>query len=198
MGMEATEPGTKPGQTEPPEPKREGPASQLPSGAPDGLAAAANGGEVDDDGERGALDFLLGPTKAVTYDLPVELDTPEGQQTLIFKLQQLDGDRILELERQHTKGSGPFALLDDLSFNAALAVEATTAIVDKKSGRSVDPKSSEFRERVPDPAIAMKARFKYQSGLLDGVAGQIRRISGYAPDRVGSAERAMSDAAGNS
>lgn len=176
------------------------PAAGLPDGAPDALADAARGGEVDAQGESEALDFLLGRTQPLLFDVPVKFDTPGGQKSLVFVVRQLDGARLLELEKEHRKGDGPFAELDDVAFNAAVVSEATVAITDPRvEGAEIDPKSDAFVGGAPGgPAMAMQVRFKYQSGLLDGVAGQIRSVSGYNPTRVESANRSIRDAAGNS
>lgn len=176
------------------------PAAGLPDGAPDALAAAARGEEVDGAGESQVMDYLLGRTQPLIFDVPVQYDTPTGQKKLVFAVRQVDGERILELEKEHRKGDGPFAELNDVAFNAALVAEACIAIEDPSvEGAEVDPKSEEFIGGVPGgPAMAMQLRFKYQSGLLDGVAGQVRSVSGYNPTRVESANRSIRDAAGNS
>jgi hypothetical protein len=176
------------------------PAKGLPEGSPEALAAAARGAEVDGEGESEALDFLLGRTQPLLFDVPVKFDTPAGQKKLVFVVRQIDGERILDLEKEHRKGDGPFAELNDVAFNAALVAEATVAIKDPSvEGAEIDPKSEQFIGGAPGgPAMAMQIRFKYQAGLLDGVSGQIRSVSGYNPSRVESANRAMRDAAGNS
>lgn len=183
-----------------PSARKPDPAEGLPEGAPPALADAARGGEVDGQGESDALDFLLGRTQPILFDVPVKFDTPAGQKKLVFVVRQLDGERILELEKEHRKGDGPFAELNDVEFNAALVAEACVAIVDPSvEGAEVDPKSDRFVGGAPGgPAMAMQVRFKYQSGLLDGVSGQIRSVSGYNPTRVESANRSIRDAAGNS
>ncbi|MCA1571142.1 MAG: hypothetical protein LC798_12665 [Chloroflexi bacterium] len=75
---------------------------------------------------------------------------------------------------------------------------------------SPDIRSEEFRrpaeatERNPgrepdaDPADALLRVFMFQSGLLSGVAGEIRSISGYDPNRVGQAKRSLTRAVGGS
>lgn len=179
--------------------ERKDPAAGLPDGAPKGLEEAARGHEVDGKAESEALNFLLGATTPLLYDVPVKFDTPAGQKELVIVVQQLDGDRILALEKENRKGDGPFAELDDIACNAALVAEACVAIVDKASDEEVDPKSDRFVGGAPGGvAMAMKVRFKYQSGLLDGVAGQIRSVSGYNPTRVESASRSIRDAVGGS
>jgi hypothetical protein len=168
------------------------PSDALPPDTPEAVRKAADGeGEKVTVGEeRGALDYLLGPTKPVEYDVPVKYDTEAGPKELTFHIQQLDGKAIIKMEDSHRKGTGPFAELDDIEFNADLAAAATLYIEDE-TGRQVDPRSEEFMGGMGfGAALAMETRFKFQPGLLDGVAGQVRSVSGYAPDRVGSAERA--------
>lgn len=201
----------------PPEDRPPQPADALPDGAPDGLKAAANAGAhskpdlapgvqdpaekagAEEEAEAGALDFLLTDPHAIQYDVPVALDIPGGRtKELTFVVRQLDGDRILELEDEHTRGFGPLARLDDAPFNAALVAEGTITIQEKdKDGnvvKEVDPRSKEWMGNEPDPAHAMGKRFQFQAGLLSGVAGQIRYVSGWAGGRVGTASRPVRDA----
>lgn len=181
----------------------------LPDGAPEGLermagdppesleadesaAARAAGDQL----ESGALDFLLGNPEPIEYDVPVKLDTPSGRKSLTFRIRQLDGSRILQLERENRKGTGPFAELDDLRFNAAI-VAAATLYIEDEAGVRVEPQSPEFAAQWRDPKLAMEKRFEFQPGILDGITAQIRAVSGYTNDRVEDAERAVVDAAGN-
>lgn len=170
------------------------PSASLPDGAPEGLKKAADGDAngVTVGEERDVLSYLLGATKPVEYDVDVKFDTPAGTKKLVFHIQQLDGKKIIALEDDNKKGSGPFAELDDIAFNAALVAEATVYLEDPETGKKVEPDSREFLGGLDfgGPAEAMGLRFKYQPGLLDGVGGQIRSVSGYAPERVGTAERA--------
>lgn len=168
------------------------PSDALPPETPEGLRKAADGeaGEMTVREEKGALDYLLGATKPVEYDVPVKYDTPAGVKELTFHIRQLDGKAIIKMEDKHRKGSGPFAELDDIMFNAEIVAAATLWLTDT-SGRQVDPRSPDFIGELGfGPAEAMELRFKFQPGVLDGLAGQIRSISGYAPDRVGTAEQA--------
>jgi hypothetical protein len=178
-------------------PQEQDPAEALPAGSPEGLKKAARGGKASTVEEAGALDFLLGPTTALQFEVPVQLDTDKGRKELTFVIQQMDGDRIIKLEDDHREGSGPFAELDDVGFNAALVAEGTVVIRDT-TGRETAPDEAEFIGGAVTPADAMKARFKKQSGLLAGLAGEIRRVSGYEPKRVGQAEAPIRDAVGGS
>lgn len=203
----ANEAPTPPGS--PAEKKKHDPAGIL-ADAPDALerAAGADAEDVDAKEEGEALDFLLGATQALRFDVPVTLDTPKGPKKLVFVIEQIDGKKIIDLEKQYRNGTGPFAEVDDIGLNAAIVSEATKEIRDAvdegatpKPG--VDPSSEKFRGGIPSAADAMQIRFKFQPGLLDGVAGEIRRVSGYATDRVGQAERAnaratITNAVGNS
>jgi hypothetical protein len=177
------------------------PAAHLPGGAPEGLKEAARGhaGEVDGAEESEALDFLLGRTRPLLYEIPTRFDTDKGERRLIFVVQQMDGERILEIEKENRKGDGPFAELDDIACNAQMVSEACVAIVDAKTGAEVAPTDDRFIGGAPGgAAMAVKVRFKYQSGILDGVTGQIRSVSGYNPNRVEAATRSVRDAVGGS
>lgn len=162
----------------------------LPEDAPPELHAAAAGHGVGERGERKALKWLLGATRAPEYDVDVQYDTPDGMETLTFHIRSVDGRRIIALENEHS-GDGPFGQLDDIAFNAALVAEGTVFITDE-SGDPVKPDSEEFRGAPDIPApLAMEKRFKYQDGLLGGVAGEIRRLGGWGPDRVKTARRSI-------
>ncbi|MGH2939443.1 MAG: hypothetical protein ACRDPE_15150 [Solirubrobacterales bacterium] len=175
------------------------PASGLPEGAPESLADAARGREINAAGESEALDFLLGRTQPLLFDVPVKFDTDKGQKKLTLVVRQLDGARILAIEKENRKGDGPFAELDDVACNAAMVAEACVAIVDETAGVEVDPQTDRFVGGAPGGVpMAFQVRFKYQSGLLDGVTAQIRSVSGYNPSRVESANRSIRDAVGGS
>lgn len=176
--------------------KQPSPSDGLPPDAPQSARDAADRKmtvESDPEGEaeKGALDWILGgATIRPGRFVPVQYETPDGMRKLVFRILALDPSRITELENQHRKGAGPFADIDELPFNAALVAEATEYITDV-SGRKIDLTSQEFRGDKPSPALALQQKFAFQGGLLDGVAGQVRRISGYDPQRVGGAERSL-------
>lgn len=165
------------------------PAAQLP---PE-LDAAASGEQITGAEEMSGLDWLLGATTALEYDVPVDYDTPHGMTQLTFRIRQLDPGVIDTIDAEHRKGDGPFSKLDVPAFNAALVEKGTLYIADA-TGKKTDPRSEQFRGQIPSPAIAMGLRFKNQGGLLEGVADQIRRVSGYSNDRVGTAQRAVVEA----
>lgn len=167
----------------------------LPEDAPAELHDAAAGKPVTEKGERRGLKWLLGATRAPEYDVDVEYDTPDGMAMLTFHIRSVDGRRIVALENEHS-GDGPFGQLDDIAFNAALAAEGTLFIEDE-AGERIEPDSAEFRGAPDIPAaLAMEKRFKYQDGLLGGVAGEIRRLGGWEPDRVKRARRSIAGRSG--
>jgi hypothetical protein len=169
------------------------PASALPEGAPEPVKEAVRGNEIDGQGEKTALDWLLGPTLALEYDVPVKYETPDGMRELVFHIQQLDPDKMQEIDARNRQGDGPFAKLNVLAYNAEIVFEATRYFTDE-SGRHVDPRSAEFRGEMPgSPVLALQARFKKQGGILETVAERVREVTGYSPDRVGAAQRSVVD-----
>jgi hypothetical protein len=182
---------------------KEEPPSPLPPDAPELLVKASRGDVPDSNDKRGdleeagALTWLLGATEPIEYDVKATLDTPEGQKPFTFHIRQLDGAVIEALERESMLGEGPFARIDRRNLNAAKCAAATMYMVDE-TGEKTEPKSEEFRGRIPTPKDAMRERFKFQPGLLAALAVEIDRIAGFTPDRVGVAEKAITIAAGNS
>lgn len=78
---------------------------------------------------------------------------------------------------------------------------ANNAEVLAKASISPDPTSEEFRTANGGRASAADAvsyLFRHQSGVIDLMAGEIRRISGYDASRVGTAKPRLARAAGNS
>ena len=200
------------------------PSDDLPDGAPDGLKQAADGkpgkdpydpsgvteappkerseperAQIQDAAKKeiSALDYLLGTVKPVKFTVKARLDTARGRAELTFHCHQIDGDRIITLEDQYKKGGGPFAELDDVRLNAAIAYEATDRLTDS-SGREVDVQGGEFAGEMVDPRIALEKRFQFQPGVLAGVAAQVRQMAGYSGDRVEAAEVAIETAVSNS
>jgi hypothetical protein len=159
---------------------------------------AARGEELTDAEEKGALAYLLGPTKAVTYKAPVAIETQDGEKTLYVHFAQQDGAKIIALDTEHRTGEGPFARLNVPEFNIALVQEALTHLTDT-TGARVNLKSPEFIGGHPEGlAGALRLRFKVQRGIFNDLAAEIQRVSGYGGDRVGTAQRSLVDAAGNS
>ena len=170
------------------------PSNGSPEGAlPPEVAKAAAGETLTAAEEKSALDFILGPTQALEYNVPVQIETPDGLKPSTFRLRQLDPDVIDRIDASNRSGEGPFSKLDVSTFNAELVAEACVHIEDP-TGRKVDPKSDQFRGGVPSPGLAMKVRFKYQPGLLETLAERIRESAGFGVDRVGKAQRVLVEA----
>lgn len=165
---------------------------------PPEVEAAATGRSLNGAEESKALEFLVGATYRDVQDVRVQFATPAGMLPLVFRVRAVDGRRLTELEKEHTEGDNPLtADADTIALSAAIVAESVEVIIDPSSGAKLDPHSERFCGDVPSTAIALEGRFKYQAGLLDGLAGQIRRISGWDPDRVGQASRAVVTASGN-
>lgn len=168
------------------------------AGAPEGVREAAEGGKLTDAEEHGALHWLLGPTTRPKARVPVTLATEAGDKRLIIGLVALDGRRIQQLDDENRKGDGPFAKLDTVSFNVALACEAI-AYFEDETGQQIKPDSEEFIGGMPGGlSAAMELRFKYAPGILETLGERVRELSAYSPDRVGQAQRVLVDVAGNS
>ena len=162
------------------------------SGTEDPLARVS--GEMTNREEMDVLDFLLGPTVALEYDLPVKVETPEGVRSLIVHFRQLDPSTMEAHDAEYRKGDGPFAKLDVPAFNAAVCADAIIW-VGNEAGVKVEIRSERFRGGMPGgPALALQTRFKFQGGLLDGIVEEVKRVSGYSPDRIGTAQRAVVEA----
>lgn len=147
-----------------------------------------------DKDEEGALDWLLSAERPPPWEVEVQLLTKAGYRPLVFVIEPQDGRHITEIEDRNTNGQGPMRKLDEIANNAELVSDATVSIEDPKTGRTIDPKSPEWRGPVPSNATAMERRFARQSGLLMGLAMEVRSISGYNSDHVGKARRrAVSD-----
>jgi hypothetical protein len=166
--------------------------SDTENALPDPVKKAANGAELDAREERDALDWLLGATKPLEYTVPVQYDTPDGKREIRFRIRQLDGSTIEAIDAANRKGDGPFAKLDVQGFNAELATEATLWI--ETDSRRVEIRSPEFLGGMPSPPLAMALRFKYQPGILEGLAEKIREASAYSSDRIGNAQRVLVEA----
>lgn len=144
--------------------------------------------------EKGALDWLLSAEKPPPWEIEVQSLTPEGFKPLLFIVEPQDGRKIVEIEDRNTSGQGPMRKLDEIANNAELVAAATLYLEDPATGKKIDPGSPDFRGPLPSKANAIERRFARQAGLLMGVAGQIRSISGYNSDHVGKARhRAVSD-----
>lgn len=174
---------------------------ELGPGAPGGLEKAAGDEDqqksVTPREEREALAYLLGSGgKAFAHTVPIEWDTDDGRKTIKWKIRSMAGTRIDEIEREARKDENdPFAGINQYQAAAGIVAEATVF---------PDVKSEEFRTPPEggrpdaDPADALQRIFRYQSGVLVGLAERVREISGWGEDRVGQAKRDLVRAAGNS
>jgi hypothetical protein len=196
----------QPGPGVPPTPDPRDRATGLPPDAPQSVVDVARGhGAPKGGGERSAVRFLLGQQRAPRYKVRVEFATDEGDLALWFTIKALDGKKIDTIEKAHTDRNTVMGEADDLLISAELVAEATVEISDfepgtpeYETGMRTKPTDPEFLVGAVAAADALKARFHFQSGLLAGVANQIRRISGWAPDRVGQAQRVLVDVVGGS
>lgn len=163
----------------------------LPEGAPEAVEEAARGRVPDMNAERDVLDWLLAPQAPIVYEVPVEFDTEKGSMKLLFIIQSLDSMVIDRIERDNmdmTTGRSA-----DLTINAEVVAAALIKFRSPTSGREIEISDAAFMSGVPSPAVALEQRFHWQAGLLAGVASEVRRASGWAPDRVGTARRTLVD-----
>jgi hypothetical protein len=205
-----------------------GPAAQVaaaePRSAPDAgeergdLAVEAYARDhegLSDEDERDALDFLLAPKPPRIYGVKVKYDTEAGIRPLTFVVRASDGRKIDGIEQANV--SEATGKIDRITADCQIVALACVAL-ESASGRAVELTSAEFltvrvpkrddssgeptgemvETRLASPADALEARFKTQLGIVSGVAREVRRISGYDPERVGVAQRRLVDAAGNS
>lgn len=159
---------------------------------------------LTEDDERDALDFLLAPKPPRQYAVPVDYDTESGVRPLKFIITGLDGRRIDAIEQANR--SATTGVLDQITADCQIVAEAAVGI-EGRPGHRVALDSEEYLTirrpgkepvKLASPADALEARFKTQLGLISGVAREVRRISGYDPQRVGIAQRRLVEAAGNS
>lgn len=179
---------TKPGTQQPP--GRPDPLQGASAEAREAAEAAANGKpeNAPAGGEEALLGFLLGDTPPIVFDCEVKIALPPNGKDaeVVWELVQMDGADIDKIETANMP-NGPMGEANDLRINAELTTAASIAWV-LPSGRRIDPRSEEFRRGVADPVDAMVRTFRYQQGILSGVAQEIRRISGWTNDRVGKAQ----------
>lgn len=155
----------------------------------DPAAAVVGADNVTAEQERGALEYLLGPTVPLVYDVTVKYETVVGILPLVVRFRQQDPMTLQQHDDDNRDKSGPFGKLDQIGFNAAVCAGAIMSMRDS-TGRTVPLDSEEFRGGMPGGTqLALTTRFKFQGGLLEFVAEEIKRVSGYAADRVGTAQR---------
>lgn len=175
---------------------------------PEEVERAAKGEQLDVKAETSALGYILGAKAPLVERIPTKVETDEGLAELTFVVRQMDGKRIDAVEEQHR--SSTTGMVDQAAVNVQLVSEACVKLVDS-TGFEMDPKSEAFRRatvRKPDgeeeeivlasPIMALRHHFRYQLGVLVGVGREIRNISGWSMDRVGTAERMLVEASGNS
>jgi hypothetical protein len=177
----------------------------VPPDAPETLDRAVKGERLDFEEERGVLSFLLGAQKAPRYRVPVKFDTEVGMKELTWIIKALPAEKLDEIEKRNTKDTQPGRMpqMDDQRVAAETVVEATVTIRDPLTGDETNPREERFRRQpdgqiIEDPAEVLKQRFFFQSGTLAALVAEVRQISGWGPDRVGSAQRVIADAAGGS
>jgi hypothetical protein len=157
---------------------------------------AAAGEKLTPEQEHNALHFLLGPRRPLQHKVTVQYETPEGVQPLTFLIRSMDGRAIDRIEQANV--SEATGRVDQITANCQIVAEATQQIRDE-SGESVQPKSEQFRTVNPEQpplasaADALEARFKDQLGLIAGIAREVRRVSGWDAEKVGTAERVLVD-----
>lgn len=184
-------------------------AAGVDPAAPAAVLDVARGHETTPAGERSAVGFLLGQQKAPRYKIRVDFATDDGDVKLWFFVHSLDSKLLTRLERNGTDETKVTATgmpeVDNEAISAAVVAEATISISDGEPGTSgydvgakVKPTDAAFMAGNVSAALALQQRFHWQEGLLSGIASQVRRISGWAPDRVGQAERVLVDTAGGS
>jgi hypothetical protein len=182
-----------------PDPKDAG--SAMPPDAPEALRDAVREErvkEIGDDDEKSALDYLLGQQAPPKYKVPIKFDTPAGLKELDWHIHSLDGKHIDKIEKANTDQSSMMGEMDDYRSAAEILRDATIKVVDPKSGDEVAVNDPKFTRGLADPADAIAQTFHWQSGVMVNLAGAVRRISGWSPDRVGEASRVLAVAAGNS
>lgn len=165
--------------------------------------------ELTAENERDALDYLLAPKPPRLYDVKVEYETDTGTEPLTFVVRAMDGRKIDSIEQRNVSEST--GQLDAITANCEVVAEACECI-ESKGGRQVKLDSEEFLtlrvpkpdapaetepKRLASPAMALEARFRTQLGVIAGVAREVRRMSGYDPNRVGQAQRRLIEASGN-
>lgn len=150
--------------------------------------------------ELSAIDYLLGAPAPPQYTVEVQYETDAGMAPLTFHFTGLDGRQIDKIEQSNINERT--GMMDKPSADAELVIAACSKLTDP-TNKALAITSEQFRTVTPDkPPLAstvdaLHARFGRQAGLIAGVAGAIREVAGWKADRVGKANRALVDAAGN-
>lgn len=154
------------------------------------LERVARGQDLTAQEEHEALEFLLGATTALEYEVPVTLETDRGPRPLRARIRQVDDTVFQRADEANRAGDGPFGgKLNVTGFNAAVLEKALIALndqpVDTERFVGGHPKGLQG---------AITLRFKNQPGLLDTLVDRVREVSGYKQDRVGKAQRVLVEA----
>lgn len=169
------------------------------------VAHAAMGAELNGEEERSALDWLLGAPVLMLHTVPVDYETPVGMTKITFVLRQLDTRVIEKIEQKYV--SDATGRIDRIGADVEMVADALVHLEDA-TGRQVkitddefvtvprrDPNSGEVEDvKLASTHMALERRFAKQLGLINSVAIQVRRVAGYDPERVGSAQRRLVDA----
>lgn len=157
----------------------------------------AQGADLEPDEEVAALDYLLGAPQASVHEIEVQYETPAGLTPLTFVVRSIDTRKIDKIELRNLDPST--GQIDRLTADCEIVAAATIHMRDA-SGREVKLDSVEFLtvpRRGDDPfthaapPLALEERFRDQMGLISGVVLEIKRSSGYSPDRVKRAKRVL-------
>lgn len=163
-----------------------------PGKLPSAVEKAVKGEDLSDREEMDATEWFLSDAPAVLeWEVPLKLATSDGRMVdVTWVLRGLDPkqiDRAEERNRAAKANDDGIRLIDYTQANAEVVAEAT-----------VSPDLAGARGKYAMPADALRARFVGQAGLIDGLAQQVRFISGYDPSRIGSASLRHLEAAKNS
>lgn len=161
---------------------------------PDALVKAQAGEMLTNGEEKTGLDWFLGQTHRLAYWIDLQFETPDGMRPIRFHFHALDPSKFDELDASNRRGDGPFAKLDQYLFAVDVLVEAATHVSDVEDKRLVEIRSQEFMGGIPSPQLAMITRFKGQGGLVESMVEEIRKVSGYNQERIGSAHRSVVEA----
>jgi hypothetical protein len=175
------------------------PGDGLSPGAPSAVRDAAAGGELSAEGNRSAVAWLMQPQRPAKFRVKTQFETEDGTKDLTFRIRQVDSKDIDAIEKRNINETS--GRLNRVVANAEIVALACFELVDD-TGATVDPTADEFRttpdgKKLPSKAVAFEQRFFYQEGILGQVADEVRRICGWSPDRVGTAQRELVEAAGN-
>lgn len=183
----------------PAQPKQGDGNDGLPPDAPASVRDAAAGTELGAAENRSATAWLMQPQRAARFRVKTQFETEDGTKALTFRIKQIDSKVIDAIEKRNINETT--GRLNRVVANAEIVAESCFELVDDGGG-AIDPSADEFRatpdgKKLPSKAVAFEQRFFYQEGILAQVADEIRRICGWSPDRVGTAQRELVEAAGN-